>query len=217
MRWIKDHKLLFTFILVAIVALPFVLELLIFDNSVPSNVSNDGWAGFFGGYIGAIIGAVATIVAISLEISYSEKRRREDEVRAIRPYLCIQDFKWVTHGTSTTNLRLPVQNVGFHAACNISLHTNNPDKERKTLYAKHLTLAANNQSEINITIDSAESERYEFFYFDIRGNSYTQELIIESNEDNGVRHIVSCSTLEPCLYRDRAYYEQIGFKKKDTP
>lgn len=213
MKWMQKNKRTVAIVLVIIFVIPFVLEQLIFNSTVSSNVSNDGWAGFWGGYIGAIIGAIATIISIGLEISYNERRRAQDETRAVRPYLCIHNFKWITLGNATTELDLFVQNVGLQAACDIALYTNNPDKERKRIYAKHLTLAASRQSKLSVTINLAESERYEFFYFDICGNSYTQELIVERELNKYTWSIVSCNTLEPYLYRDREYYVQVGLKK----
>lgn len=77
------------------------------------------------------------------------------------------------------------------------------------------------QNTIPVTVNLSESERYRFFYFDIRGDSYTQELIIEAAEEKNIWRVMACNTLEPKLYRDREEYESIGFKealsKKTVP
>lgn len=55
------------------VGIPYALENLVFENSVYSPVSNDGWAGFFGSYIGSIIGAIG--IAATLVFSKTENDR----------------------------------------------------------------------------------------------------------------------------------------------
>ena len=57
-------------ILLIITLIPVFLQYIIFNNGIISNVSNDGWAGFFGGYIGSIIGAFATIKEIVMESAF---------------------------------------------------------------------------------------------------------------------------------------------------
>ena len=60
-------------ILLIITLIPVFLQYIIFNNCIISNVSNDGWAGFFGGYIGSIIGAFATIKEIVMESAFQPK------------------------------------------------------------------------------------------------------------------------------------------------
>ena len=60
-------------ILLIITLIPVFLQYIIFNNGIISNVSNDGWAGFFGGYIGSIIGAFATIKEIVMESAFQPK------------------------------------------------------------------------------------------------------------------------------------------------
>ena len=60
-------------ILLIITLIPVYLQYIIFNNGIISNVSNDGWAGFFGGYIGSIIGAFATIKEIVMESAFQPK------------------------------------------------------------------------------------------------------------------------------------------------
>ena len=60
-------------ILLIITLIPVFSQYIIFNNGIISNVSNDGWAGFFGGYIGSIIGAFATIKEIVMESAFQPK------------------------------------------------------------------------------------------------------------------------------------------------
>lgn len=60
-------------ILLIITLIPVFLQYIIINNGIISNVSNDGWAGFFGGYIGSIIGAFATIKEIVMESAFQPK------------------------------------------------------------------------------------------------------------------------------------------------
>lgn len=60
-------------ILLIITLIPVFLQYIIFNNGIISNVSNDGWAEFFGGYIGSIIGAFATIKEIVMESAFQPK------------------------------------------------------------------------------------------------------------------------------------------------
>lgn len=200
MKWLKRHWKTLALVLAAVVILPLVLDVLIFSNSYPSKVSNDGWAGFLGGYIGAIIGAFTTLAAILLEQKYNEEKRFQDEIKTIRPYLCIQDYSQEPCEDRTINLILTIQNVGFHAACDIYLHDNDQDDRKYTaLYHNHLTLAANGQKAIKVKIDLNKSEYYEFVFYDIRGDKYTQELRIEGTYNSSPKRVVSCNTLEPDL------------------
>jgi len=66
------------------------------------------------------------------------------------------------------------------------------------LYKDHLTLAANNQKEITVSVNLYKSERYKFRYYDIRGDKYEQDLVFEVSYDDP-RSIVSFGTLEPKL------------------
>lgn len=205
MKWLKENRFLFIVLLfIALVIVPSFLNYFVFDNSFSSKVSNDGWAGFFGGYLGAIIGAFATIFAILLEINYNQKQREGDEIRNIRPYLCVQKVNGYTNDEVTTHVELMVQNVGFHAACDISIYdADMDDVHNDLLYDKHTTLGANNQVCIQFDVNLNKSEFYLFHYFDIRGDMYTQELRFSTCERGNVKFIDSCVTLEPELYKTK--------------
>ena len=210
MRWLNRHWKTLILAIVAVFMIPLALDILIFSNTYPSKVSNDGWAGFLGGYIGAIIGAFTTLIAILLEQKYNKEQRFQDEIRTIRPYLCIQDFSQEAFEDRTIDLMLNLQNVGFHAACDIYLHDNDQDDEKHTtLYHKHLTLAANREKTICVKINLYKSEYYVFVFYDIRGNKYTQELRIEGTYDSSPKRVVSCNTLEPELIMTKEERESL--------
>lgn len=82
---------------IGIILLPVFIDIFVFGNKTPSNVSNDVWAGFLGSYIGGI----ATLVAVFITISDNNKKIREqkevdkaekEEQRklSIKPYLDTQ-------------------------------------------------------------------------------------------------------------------------------
>lgn len=205
MKWLKGNRFLFiVLLLIILVTVPIFFNYVIFDNSFLSNVSNDGWAGFFGGYLGAIIGAFATICAVILEINYNQKQREKDEIKNIRPYLCVELVYWCKNNEVTTKVKFSVQNVGFHAACDIAIYdADMDDVHHELLYDKHTTLGANNKVCIELNLDLNKSELYSFHYFDIRGNMYTQELRFSTYEEKNVKHVNYCDTLEPELYKTK--------------
>ena len=75
-------------------AIPAFIDKFIFGNSIPSNISNEAWAGFFGSYIGGI----ATLAAVFITI-LDNNRKLENQKQAekdaaleerklfIKPYL----------------------------------------------------------------------------------------------------------------------------------
>lgn len=133
-------------------------------------------------------------------MDFQLKLRKEDEIQNIRPYLCIQNLKWVTTVTNDVSVELTVQNVGFHAACDIYIGDKNSDDiKRKNLYGKHATLGTNNEVVIKINVNLEKSKEYIFVYNDIRGNIYEQELIFSTYKKNKVIQIDSCNTIEPSL------------------
>ena len=89
MEWVKRHKWFFIAFILIVILTPFILHFLVFENSYPSSVSNDVWAGFFGGYIGAVIVAIATIIAITIEIEHNKSEKQKEEILSVRPYLYI--------------------------------------------------------------------------------------------------------------------------------
>ena len=75
----RDFILLFT---IAIVA-PLLLDFLVFGNSIPSNISNEAWAGFLGSYIGGL----CTMAAVFITVKYYKDSDKKKEKAAIQPFL----------------------------------------------------------------------------------------------------------------------------------
>lgn len=207
MNWIKKYGILVLLIVVIVILTPIALHILIFENTYPSKVSNDGWAGFFGGYIGAIIGALATIIAIKLELNDNKKQRKieaeekyKDEIKNLRPYLCFHETNYVTdeHGLKLT---LDVKNVGFHAACDISIYKINHDKnDYSPIYNKHTVIGAGEIRQLKFNVDLEETEFYQFRFDDIRGDSYKQDIqIVHNVSSSGLKLPEYFSTSEPEL------------------
>lgn len=85
------------YLLIAIVAIvaPILIDILVFGNSIPSNISNEAWAGFLGSYIGG----VCTLIALAATIHYYKDSDKKKEKAAIQPFL------HVTVGGDTRELR----------------------------------------------------------------------------------------------------------------
>lgn len=161
-------------IIASICVVPFILQFFVFNNSFPSKVSNDGWAGFFGAYIGAIIGSIATIVAVKLGISNNEKVRKEDLQREFRPYL---------YFIPSTAREATMYNLGKYAACDIKGYI--VVGEKKTLaWNQHFCLDGNSNYEIIMKYLSNPEDYYIYEFKDLLGNNYSQ---IVRYTDNGVR------------------------------
>lgn len=56
--------------IVSVIAVPIVIDFCVFGNAFPSNIDNQGWAGFLGSYLGGI----ATLVAVFITISDNNKK-----------------------------------------------------------------------------------------------------------------------------------------------
>ena len=83
--------------IIAVVALPLIIDWLIIGNSFPSNISNSDWVGFFGGYIGSIMGCFISLIGIIWTISFTREQNRADRELQIRPLFDIR-FSQVEHG-----------------------------------------------------------------------------------------------------------------------
>lgn len=80
--------------IILIPAIPAFIDKFIFGNSIPSNISNEAWAGFFGSYIGGIATLAAVFITIldnnkKLEKQKQAERDAAEEERKlfIKPYL----------------------------------------------------------------------------------------------------------------------------------
>ena len=77
-----------------IIILPRILDLLIFGNAIPSNISNESWAAFLGGYIGAILTGAITLIGIVITIRFTAAQNKRDKQLEISPYLTVSFSKF---------------------------------------------------------------------------------------------------------------------------
>ena len=85
---ITDNKCyLWISISVIIVLFPVVLQFIFFPSQVPSNISNEAWASFFGSYIGGIFGGVGTIWAVLISTGQTEKIQKENNENDNKKYM----------------------------------------------------------------------------------------------------------------------------------
>ena len=80
--------------IVAVSAIPMVIDFCVFGNTFPSNIDNQTWAGFLGGYLGGIATLVAVFITISdnnkkieMQRELEKEQLEEQKKYAIRPYL----------------------------------------------------------------------------------------------------------------------------------
>lgn len=152
-----------------IVLIPLLLQLFIINNNVPSAVSNDGWAGFFGGYIGAIIGAISTIIAVSLEIKHNDKIRNEEKLREFRPYLYFEIDKIDDRKTSVY-----LHNLGKYAACEIKGYVLD-NGQKKLVWNQFVCLDGNTKEKMVLPILKV-GDLHIFEFKDILGQTYEQTV-----------------------------------------
>lgn len=141
LKWVVIVVIFFT---IAIIV-PILINIILFNNSFVSNVSNDGWASFLGGYLGGIIGfggVLVTIYNLKKENENTTKQYklqiREEKKLEIVPYLdykfeeaempesyesiCIDlSFKSYNGNYINKAQMLNIVNNGLGGACDISL------------------------------------------------------------------------------------------------
>lgn len=79
---LNKYKIAFSIGVVIYLAIPFILNFVIFENSYHSNVSNDGWANFIVGYIGILASAGATLLGmytVYWQVTRNEKKQETDK------------------------------------------------------------------------------------------------------------------------------------------
>ena len=74
----KYMVILFVFVLI----LPVILQYAVFENSVTSNASNDGWASFLGSYIGGVFGGGMTLAAVLVSIQETKRVQEENKIES---------------------------------------------------------------------------------------------------------------------------------------
>ena len=188
----KNKRQKFIIILI-IVLFPIIIRILecIFDFDIDAN----GWIGFLGSYIGSIIGAITALMVVNIEIKNSQKEKKNDEIKQLRPYL------WLfVESLENNNVCGKIKNIGLNTAIFYGIETNNSPVDKQTVLYCNSALCRNDELQINRDFNLDKTECFNFIFYDMIGNRYTQELRI-SKEDK------TAFSLEPIFdeYHDRMF------------
>ncbi|GEM_PF-557794 len=188
----KNKRQKFIIILI-IVLFPIIIRILecIFDFDIDAN----GWIGFLGSYIGSIIGAITALMVVNIEIKNSQKEKKNDEIKQLRPYL------WLfVESLENNNVCGKIKNIGLNTAIFYGIETNNSPVDKQTVLYCNSALCKNDELQINRDFNLDKTECFNFIFYDMIGNRYTQELRI-SKEDK------TAFSLEPIFdeYHDRMF------------
>jgi hypothetical protein len=86
-KWIKEHKVWATIIIIAILLLPILIVHSLFEINTPYKWLEANWkAGEILGYIGSILGAAATITAVVLTIIFTQENQKTERKLSMKPY-----------------------------------------------------------------------------------------------------------------------------------
>lgn len=196
LSFLKDkfkNKIQIIIIIFVIVLFPIIIRILecIFDFDIDAN----GWVGFLGSYIGSIIGAITALMVVNIEIKNSRKEKKNDEIKQLRPYL------WLfVESIENNNVCGKIKNIGLNTAIFHGIETNNsPIDKQKVLYCNS-ALCKNDELQINRDFNLDKTEYFNFIFYDMIGNRYTQELRI-SKEDK------TAFSLDPIFdeYHDKTF------------
>lgn len=95
--WIKKNiKQVVLWSVIILIFVPFAVYCLSEISFLLVTGGND-WAGFWGGYFGAIIGGICTVVGVFLSIQYEKEKSREDDERAVLPYIALTTLEKEVH------------------------------------------------------------------------------------------------------------------------
>ena len=188
----KNKRQKFIIILI-IVLFPIIIRILecIFGFDIDAN----GWIGFLGSYIGSIIGAITALMVVNIEIKNSQKEKKNDEIKQLRPYL------WLfVESLENNNVCGKIKNIGLNTAIFYGIETNNSPVDKQTVLYCNSALCKNDELQINLDFNLGKTECFNFIFYDMIGNRYTQELRI-SKEDK------TAFSLEPIFdeYHDRMF------------
>ncbi len=180
-------------IILIIVLFPIIIRILecIFDFDIDAN----GWIGFLGSYIGSIIGAITALMVVNIEIKNSQKEKKNDEIKQLRPYL------WLfVESLENNNVCGKIKNIGLNTAIFYGIETNNSPVDKQTVLYCNSALCKNDELQINRDFNLDKTECFNFIFYDMIGNRYTQELRI-SKEDK------TAFSLEPIFdeYHDKMF------------
>ncbi|HJI89379.1 MAG TPA: hypothetical protein OIM30_09715 [Oscillospiraceae bacterium] len=178
LSFLKDkfkNKIQIIIIILVIVLFPIIIRILeyVFDFDIDAN----GWVGFLGSYIGSIIGAITALMVVNIEIKNSRKEKKNDEIKQLRPYL------WLfVESIENNNVCGKIKNIGLNTAIFYSIETNNSPIDKQTVLYCNSALCKNDELQINRDFNLDKTEFFNFIFYDMIGNRYTQELRI-SKED----------------------------------
>lgn len=178
LSFLKDkfkNKIQIIIIILVIVLFPIIIRILeyVFDFDIDAN----GWVGFLGSYIGSIIGAITALMVVNIEIKNSRKEKKNDEIKQLRPYL------WLfVESIENNNVCGKIKNIGLNTAIFYSIETNNSPIDKQTVLYCNSALCKNDELQINRDFNLDKTEYFNFIFYDMIGNRYTQELRI-SKED----------------------------------
>ena len=196
LSFLKDkfkNKIQIIIIILVIVLFPIIIRILecIFDFDIDAN----GWVGFLGSYIGSIIGAITALMVVNIEIKNSRKEKKNDEIKQLRPYL------WLfVESIENNNVCGKIKNIGLNTAIFHSTETNNSPIDKQTVLYCNSALCKNDELQINRDFNLDKTEYFNFIFYDMIGNRYTQELRI-SKEDK------TAFSLDPIFdeYHDKTF------------
>ena len=196
LSFLKDkfkNKIQIIIIILVIVLFPIIIRILecIFDFDIDAN----GWVGFLGSYIGSIIGAITALMVVNIEIKNSRKEKKNDEIKQLRPYL------WLfVESIENNNVCGKIKNIGLNTAIFYGIETNNSPVDKQTVLYCNSALCKNDELQINRDFNLDKTEYFNFIFYDMIGNRYTQELRI-SKEDK------TAFSLDPIFdeYHDKTF------------
>lgn len=89
----KKQKEIFTGIIIAIIGfvLAVIVAIVVVENEIPSNASNDGWLGFLGGLFGSFVSGIITFLILYINrkdmLDDQIKRQKMSELYKVEEYL----------------------------------------------------------------------------------------------------------------------------------
>lgn len=194
---IKKNKNFVIPIIIIIVIVFFPIIIRILEHFCNFNIDANGWVGFLGSYIGSIIGAITALVVVIIEIKNSKEEKVKDEVKQLRPYL------WLfVESINENTVCGKIKNVGLNSAIFYGIETYSQYDKQTILYC-NLALIKNDEISINCDFCLNKTEYFNFIFYDMLGNRYTQELRISKNEKTAF-------SLEPVFdeYHDKYFKRQ---------
>ncbi|MGM9958624.1 MAG: hypothetical protein ACI32B_05180 [Erysipelotrichaceae bacterium] len=190
-------KRYFIFLVLAI-ATPLLLDIFVFGNSIPSNITNEAWASFLGSYIGGL----CTVVSVFITVKYYKDSDNRKEKAAIQPFL------HVTIGENNSELKkgfsLPgttkkkgeelkkvnilIKNIGNGFATTLVIHTG--ANLGGLSFRKVIPVGESVYTFLMVDTDKLEEGlHFGFNFVDAMRNEYIQEYDLKKD---GSQMIIEC-------------------------